>query len=141
MYQYNWQSCPIPVRAQIQTLCEQVSAALGDTLIGIYLHGSLALGCFNPERSDLDLLVVNAQPMSVETKRHIVGLLLQISKRPGPLEISFLVLPDLRPFAIPRLLTSTTARYGGKRSVKIWQTAPGGAGMRKLVTMQIWLCT
>jgi len=27
-------------------------------LIGIYLHGSIAMGCFNPMKSDLDILVV-----------------------------------------------------------------------------------
>jgi len=27
-------------------------------LIGIYLHGSIAMGCFNPIKSDLDILVV-----------------------------------------------------------------------------------
>lgn len=26
-----------------------------DNLIGVYLHGSLAMGCFHPSRSDLDL--------------------------------------------------------------------------------------
>lgn len=31
---------------------------LGDALVGVYLHGSAAMGCFNPEKSDLDLIVV-----------------------------------------------------------------------------------
>ena len=31
---------------------------IGDDLAGIYLHGSLAMGCFNPDRSDIDLIVV-----------------------------------------------------------------------------------
>lgn len=29
--------------------------ALGDNLIGVCLHGSAAMGCFNPAKSDLDL--------------------------------------------------------------------------------------
>lgn len=28
---------------------------LGENLIGVYLHGSAAMGCFNPAKSDLDL--------------------------------------------------------------------------------------
>ena len=28
---------------------------LGDNLVGIYLHGSLAMGRFNPDTSDIDL--------------------------------------------------------------------------------------
>ena len=29
-----------------------------DNLTGIYLHGSLAMGCFNPNKSDIDLIIV-----------------------------------------------------------------------------------
>ncbi len=29
-----------------------------DKLMGVYLHGSIAMGCFNPMKSDLDILVV-----------------------------------------------------------------------------------
>lgn len=31
---------------------------LGENLVGIYLHGSAAMGCFNPEKSDLDVIVI-----------------------------------------------------------------------------------
>lgn len=31
---------------------------LGNNLTGIYLHGSMAMNCFNPEKSDIDLLLV-----------------------------------------------------------------------------------
>ncbi len=31
---------------------------LGDNLIGIYLHGSAVMGCYNKQKSDIDLLVV-----------------------------------------------------------------------------------
>ena len=37
---------------------------LGSHLVGVYLHGSLAMGCFNPEASDVDLLVVAARQPS-----------------------------------------------------------------------------
>ena len=30
---------------------------IGENLLGVYLHGSVAMGCFNPKSSDLDLLV------------------------------------------------------------------------------------
>jgi len=33
-----------------------------ENVVGIYLHGSLAMGCFNPEKSDLDLLVILDEP-------------------------------------------------------------------------------
>ncbi|MCI9455971.1 MAG: DUF4111 domain-containing protein [Oscillospiraceae bacterium] len=31
---------------------------LGENLTGVYLHGSAAMGCFNPQKSDLDLMIV-----------------------------------------------------------------------------------
>ncbi|MDD6156298.1 MAG: nucleotidyltransferase domain-containing protein [Lachnospiraceae bacterium] len=37
---------------------------LGDNLTGVYLHGSAAMGCFNPEESDIDLLVVVKDALS-----------------------------------------------------------------------------
>ena len=30
----------------------------GEELTGIYLHGSLAMGCFHPDKSDIDLILV-----------------------------------------------------------------------------------
>lgn len=42
---------------------------LYDNLIGIYLHGSLAMGCYNEKISDIDLLVVVKNDVSRETKR------------------------------------------------------------------------
>lgn len=37
---------------------ERSRAVLGNDLAGVYLHGSAAMGCFNPAKSDLDLIVV-----------------------------------------------------------------------------------
>ena len=31
---------------------------LGENLVGVYLHGSAAMGCFHPKLSDLDLIVI-----------------------------------------------------------------------------------
>ena len=38
---------------------------LGNNLTGIYLHGSAAMGCFNDKKSDIDLLVVVKNDISV----------------------------------------------------------------------------
>ena len=74
---------------------------LGSDLTGIYMHGSLAIGCFNPQRSDIDLLVVTQKGMIVETKRDVAYYLLKSSLSPGPIEISFLVQKDIYPFRHP----------------------------------------
>ncbi|MCM3630826.1 DUF4111 domain-containing protein [Paenibacillus glycanilyticus] len=41
-------------------------AVLKENLTGIYLHGSLAMGCYNPERSDIDLILVAKEKLSGE---------------------------------------------------------------------------
>ncbi|OWA35586.1 hypothetical protein B9G55_13255 [Saccharibacillus sp. O16] len=49
------------IRKALQTaqdLAARCRQALGDRVAGIYLHGSLAMGGFNPASSDIDLLVV-----------------------------------------------------------------------------------
>lgn len=126
MAQYSWITCPAPVRTQIQTFCQQASAVLGGNLVGIYLHGSLAMGCFNPARSDIDVLVVTQQPLSVEIKRQIIEQLLQISNAPCPIEISFLILTEIHPFEHPLLFDlhySETWREQKKREIRdgTWQ--------------------
>ena len=103
MAQYHWDSCPTPVRTQIQAFCQQVHALLQDDLVGIYLHGSLAMRYFNPERSDIDLLVVTTMQMSVEMKHQIITRLLSLSNMPCPIETSFLILSELSPFEHPLL--------------------------------------
>jgi predicted nucleotidyltransferase len=101
MSQYSWATCPAAARSQIERLLATTQDALQDNLTGVYLHGSLAMGCFNPERSDLDLLVITRAPMSVETKRALVEALLRLSGNPAPIEISFLSAADLTPWRYP----------------------------------------
>jgi len=101
MSQYSWATCPTAVETQVNTLCAHLQVVLETNLSGIYLHGSLAMGCFNPDRSDIDLLVVTASGMSIETKRQAVQLLLRSSMAPNPIEISFLVEQQIHPFQHP----------------------------------------
>src|SRR5574337_747753 len=99
--QYSWANCPASVRAQVTRLREALADALPDNLVGLYLHGSLAMGCFNPACSDIDLLAVTRQRMTVETKRGVAELLLRTSDAPSPIEVSFLREADLRSWAYP----------------------------------------
>jgi streptomycin 3"-adenylyltransferase len=92
---------PDTVRGQLAALISSFRAILADNLIGIYLHGSLAMGCFNSRRSDVDLLVVNRRRMRPETKRAVVEVLLAHSGTPAPVEISFLTRRDLHPWRYP----------------------------------------
>lgn len=101
MPQYSWATCPPATRSQIAILMAEIQGILGEAMVGVYLHGSLAMGCFNPARSDLDVLVVTARPMTLEEKRASAELLLRLSFNPHPIEISFLSQDDLSPWRHP----------------------------------------
>ena len=45
---------------------------LQQNLVGIYVHGSLAFGCFRWEKSDVDFLVVVREEPSLEQKVQLV---------------------------------------------------------------------
>lgn len=55
---------PYPnINAVLHLLLSSVQAALGEHFIGMYLHGSLASGDFDPEHSDVDFVVVTADAL------------------------------------------------------------------------------
>jgi len=101
MTQCGWTTCPHAVRNQIEVFINSLQGILGDNLVGVYLHGSLALGCFHPARSDVDVLAGMKKGMTVETKYRIAELLLKHSLNPAPIEISFLARDNINPWRYP----------------------------------------
>lgn len=59
---------------------KQVNKILGNNIIGVYLFGSLSYNDFNPDRSDIDLLVVVNKPLSPEEGEKIKELHLGLEK-------------------------------------------------------------
>jgi hypothetical protein len=58
---------PFPeVNADVRALVAGISAILGVQFVGMYLLGSLALGDFHPDSSDLDLLIVTTAALADE---------------------------------------------------------------------------
>ena len=49
-------------------LAQRFEDLVGDSLVGVYLHGSAALGDFSPARSDLDVVAVVDRPLSAREK-------------------------------------------------------------------------
>lgn len=76
---------------------------LGDRLVGVYLHGSAAMGCFNGRKSDIDLIVVIDQGISDEVKRRYMDMVVELNQYAPPkgLEISVLRRDVCRPFVYP----------------------------------------
>lgn len=101
MNQYSWANCPDNVRTQTNAIVGELAAILGTSLIGVYLHGSLAMGCFNPALSDLDLLAVTTGPMPIEIKRRVAESTLRLSGSPQDVELSILAESQLYPWEHP----------------------------------------
>lgn len=55
MGQKDLESLPLKLLSQFTEMCRDV---LGENLTGVYLHGSAVMGCFNLQKSDLDLIIV-----------------------------------------------------------------------------------
>jgi predicted nucleotidyltransferase len=79
---------------------------MGSNLVGIYLHGSLAMGCFNSTKSDIDFLVVAEKELTIEVKKSIAKKLLALHEElpnDGGLEMSILLERHLKQFVYPTL--------------------------------------
>jgi hypothetical protein len=98
---YGWPDCPESVRAQVAGLIEHLTDLMGTALTGVYLHGSLAYGCFNPDASDLNLLVLASRPLLRDTKLGIATACVRRSLAPAPIELSILSPADLSPWQYP----------------------------------------
>ncbi len=74
-----------------------------ENLTGIYLHGSAAMGCFNPEKSDIDLIIVVKEPMTDSVKRKYMDMVVELNER-GPakgIEMSVVTKGVCKPFVYP----------------------------------------
>ncbi|MBR2566542.1 MAG: DUF4111 domain-containing protein [Paenibacillus sp.] len=67
-------------KAIIHRLIDTLKEELTDALTGVYLHGSMAMGCFHPKQSDIDILVVCKEKRSSEIYRRIADRLIGIEE-------------------------------------------------------------
>ena len=82
---------------------EQSKEILKDDLVGIYLHGSAVMGCFNHEQSDIDLIIAVERPLSDAVKRAYMDMVTAYSAM-GPkkgIEMSVVLRAACKPFVYP----------------------------------------
>ena len=77
---YGYNTCPVEIKDLIGKIVESFKSILKDNLVGIYLHGSLAMNCFNPESGDIDFLAVVKEKLGIKTKKKLIEAILEISK-------------------------------------------------------------
>lgn len=87
----------------LNAFVERSKHILKDNLCGIYLHGSFVMGCFNPEKSDLDLIVVVFDKLSDETKRAYMEMVVELNEAAPPkgIEMSIVLKTECKPFVYP----------------------------------------
>lgn len=76
---------------------------LGDNLVGIYLHGSAVMRCFNPDKSDIDLLVVVKEEISREAKKSYMDMIVELNKQAPQKGIEMSIVKECvcNPFVYP----------------------------------------
>ena len=87
----------------INGFVEQSKKILRDNLVGVYLHGSLVMGCFNPQKSDIDLIIVVDKPISDSVKRAYLDMVVQsnaLAPKKG-IEMSIVLREVCKPFVYP----------------------------------------
>lgn len=77
--------------------------AFGDNLVGIYLHGSAAMGCFNPASSDIDLIVVIKDALDFDKRCTYIDDMVRLNARAPKkgLEVSVVRREVCDPFVYP----------------------------------------
>jgi hypothetical protein len=61
----------------------RLQSALGDDLLGVYLHGSAAMEAFQYQRSDIDMLAISKRELE-DAERRLVGEVLMDPEMPCP---------------------------------------------------------
>lgn len=90
-------------QAIMEAVQQRWQAVLGDNLLGIYVHGSIAFGCFNPEKSDIDFLAVVEEAPTLPQKREMIRCLTALADHAPEkgIEMSVLLRRDCEHFAHP----------------------------------------
>lgn len=71
----------------LEELSKNILKIIGDDLVGIYLHGSLAMGCYNPKSSDIDFVIIVRNHLNPNNKKSLIEYLVKIEQ--GTMDVHF----------------------------------------------------
>lgn len=97
---------PQNIKDLLTEIVENLRDCLGNSLVGIYLHGSLAMGSYNPVSSDIDFLVVVKNKLDPKIKKEIGQVMVRLSEKAPPepsngFDVSIVTLESLQNFKYP----------------------------------------
>lgn len=85
----------------LNIIIERYKSILDKNLVGIYLHGSLAMGCYTNE-SDIDLIVVVREPINIIDKKAIIESIIALDNLPRKgIELSIVLEKHTKKFIYP----------------------------------------
>lgn len=93
----------IPFGDLLDSITLAAEDILSELLTGVYLHGSLAMGCFNPAKSDIDLILVINGEMTDWRKRQFMERVVELNAHAPAkgLELSVVTEEVCRDFVYP----------------------------------------
>lgn len=76
---------------------------LGENLVGLYLHGSIAFGCFNPQKSDVDYIAAVRESLAPDTRLRLLEAIYRLNREAPAkgLEMSAVLPQYCRDFVYP----------------------------------------
>lgn len=92
---------PRRTREQIERISAALRLAMGGALVGLYLHGSAAMGCFCPQSSDIDMIGVCSGRMDGGMQARVARALLELERRPHTIEMSIITRECLKRWHYP----------------------------------------
>lgn len=85
----------------LDTIVKRYEKILGDNLVGIYLHGSLAMGCYT-NKSDIDFLVVVKDAIDIYIKKALIDSIIHLDCLPQKgIEMSVILEKYAKEFIYP----------------------------------------
>lgn len=81
----------ITVNLMLERVISNFQCLLNENLVGVYLHGSAAMGCFNAEKSDIDLILVVETDITQRDMMQLKTILLDFDEAYSPISIEMSV--------------------------------------------------
>ena len=87
----------------LNTLTGDAQAIFKEALVGVYLHGSAVMDCFNFDKSDIDLIIVVTDEINASMKKAFMDKIVELNIQAPPkgIELSVVKQSVCKPFIYP----------------------------------------
>lgn len=97
----NYETVSSDVKDQIKKVTDAWLKCIGESVIGVYLHGSIVLKYFVENVSDIDILIICDRRLSRDERILISKEIIDLDCKPSHLEMSAVWINDLNPWKYP----------------------------------------